>query len=184
MRRCSPASSTARSRAWRSTSRGAASGRNLVPPTVVRDGPFGVGAVQLYVEADPELTAFELIEAGNPVMPLIAAFDVVINNADRKAGHCLAMPDDDQVWAIDHGLCFHAEPKLRTVLWDFAGQPLDSRVVSELESLARVMAGGELAEELAGLLAPEEVAALTGRVAMLLRTGCLPLPSGRRPYPW
>jgi uncharacterized repeat protein (TIGR03843 family) len=162
----------------------AALGWNLVPPTVVRDGPFGVGAVQLYVEADPELTAFELIEAGNPVMPLIAAFDVVINNADRKAGHCLAMPDDDQVWAIDHGLCFHAEPKLRTVLWDFAGQALDSRVVSELESLARVMAGGELAEELAGLLAPEEVAALTGRVAMLLRTGCLPLPSGRRPYPW
>jgi hypothetical protein len=162
----------------------AALGWNLVPPTVARDGPFGVGAVQLYVEADPELTAFELVEAGNPVMPLIAAFDVVINNADRKAGHCLARPDDDQVWAIDHGLCFHAEPKLRTVLWDFAGQPLEPEVVTDLESLARAMAAGELARELAELLAPEEVAALTRRVAMLLRTGCLPLPSGRRPYPW
>jgi hypothetical protein len=162
----------------------AALGWNLVPPTVVRDGPFGVGAVQLYVEADPELTAFELVEAGNPVMPLIAAFDVVINNADRKAGHCLAMPDDDQVWAIDHGVCFHVEPKLRTVLWDFAGEPLAPQVVTQLESLARAMAGGELVGELAELLAPEEVAALTRRTARLARNGCLPRPSGRRPYPW
>jgi len=162
----------------------AALGWNLVPPTVVRDGPFGVGAVQLYVEADPELTAFELVEAGNPVMQLIAAFDVVINNADRKAGHCLAKPPDDQVWAIDHGVCFHVEPKLRTVLWDFAGQSLEPRVIAELESLARAMAGGELARVLAELLAPEEIAALAHRSAGLARAGCLPLPSGRRPYPW
>ncbi|HZD68563.1 MAG TPA: SCO1664 family protein [Actinomycetes bacterium] len=162
----------------------AALGWNLVPPTIVRDGPFGIGAVQLYVEADPELTAFELVEAGNPMMRLIAAFDVVVNNADRKAGHCLARPRDDRVWAIDHGVCFHAEPKLRTVLWDFAGQPLAPRVVAELESLAGAMARGALARDLAGLLAPEEVAALVRRSAGLARAGCLPRPRGRRPYPW
>ncbi len=162
----------------------AALGWNLVPPTVVRDGPFGVGSVQLYVEAEPELTAFELVEAGNPLMPLIAAFDVVVNNADRKAGHCLARPDDDQVWAIDHGVCFHVEPKLRTVLWDFAGQALPPRLVDELESLCRAVAGGRFAGELAELLAPDEIAALVHRTAALARDGRLPRPSGRRPYPW
>jgi hypothetical protein len=159
-------------------------GWGLVPPTVARDGPFGVGSVQLYVEAEPELTAFELVESGNPIMPLIAAFDVVINNADRKAGHCLAKPGDDQVWAIDHGVCFHVEPKLRTVLWDFAGQPLEAGLVAQLESLGAALAGGRLAAELAGLLAPNEVAALVHRTAGLARAGCLPLPTGRRPYPW
>jgi hypothetical protein len=162
----------------------AALGWDLVPPTVARDGPFGVGSVQLYVEADPELTAFELVETGNPVMPLIAAFDVVINNADRKAGHCLAKPDDTRVWAIDHGVCFHVEPKLRTVLWDFAGQPLEPRVVAELESLARAADDAPLARELCELLAPAEVAALAGRAAALAHAGCLPSPRGRRSYPW
>jgi hypothetical protein len=162
----------------------AALGWDLVPPTVTRDGPFGVGSVQLYVEADPELTAFELVEEGNPVMPLIAAFDVLINNADRKAGHCLARPDDTRVWAIDHGVCFHVEPKLRTVLWDFAGQPLEPRVIAQLESLARAGDDAPLARELSGLLAPEEVAALTHRAAGLARARCLPPPRGRRPYPW
>jgi hypothetical protein len=159
-------------------------GWNLVPPTVVRDGPFGIGSVQLYVEADPELTAFELVEAGNPLMQLIAAFDVVINNADRKAGHCLARPADERVWAIDHGVCFHVEPKLRTVLWDFAGEPLEPRVVADLKALGRAMAAGELARDLTQLLAPEEITALAQRSAALARAGCLPLPSGRRPYPW
>jgi uncharacterized repeat protein (TIGR03843 family) len=159
-------------------------GWGLVPPTVARDGPFGVGSVQLYVEAEPELTAFELVESANPVMPLIAAFDVVINNADRKAGHCLAKAGDAQVWAIDHGVCFHVEPKLRTVLWDFAGQPLEAGLLGQLESLAAALAGGRLAAELTELLAPDEVAALVRRAAGLARAGCLPLPSGRRPYPW
>jgi hypothetical protein len=96
-------------------------GWGLVPLTVARDGPFGLGSVQLYVQADPEVTAFDLLAAGHPALPRIATFDVVVNNADRKAGHCLQ--NGAQVWAIDHGVCFHTEPKLRTVLWDLAGQP-------------------------------------------------------------
>ncbi len=159
-------------------------GWGLVPPTVVRDGPFGVGSLQLYVEADPELTAFELVEADNPAMLLITAFDVVINNADRKAGHCLTRSARERVWAIDHGVCFHVEPKLRTVLWDFAGQPLGREVVTAIESVALAARQGQLARELAQLLSPEEAAAVARRAAALARAGCLPLPTGRRPYPW
>ena len=159
-------------------------GWGLVPPTVARGGPFGVGSVQLYVEADAQLTAFELVEGGNRAMPLVAAFDVVVNNADRKGGHCLAEAVGGRVWAIDHGVCFHEEPKLRTVLWDFAGQALAPPVVADLEELATTLRGGVLGRELRGLLEPDEIAALGDRAATLARSGCLPLPRGRRPYPW
>jgi uncharacterized repeat protein (TIGR03843 family) len=159
-------------------------GWGLVPPTIVRDGPFGIGSVQLYVESDAQLTAFELVEQGNQAMPVVAAFDVVINNADRKGGHCLAETVDGRVWAIDHGVCFHEEPKLRTVLWDFAGQALPPSVVADLEELAAAVPGGALARELRGLLGPDEITALGARATALASSGCLPLPSGRRPYPW
>jgi hypothetical protein len=159
-------------------------GWRLVPPTVVRRGPFGIGSAQLYVEADPQLTAFELVEGENPAMPLVAAFDVVINNADRKGGHCLAKTPDGRVWAIDHGVCFHVEPKLRTVLWDFAGQALDPAVVADLEELALNAREGDLHRELHGLLDPDEIAAIATRATELALTGCMPLPRGRRPYPW
>jgi uncharacterized repeat protein (TIGR03843 family) len=159
-------------------------GWGLVPPTVARGGPFGVGSVQLYVEADAQLTAFELVEHGNRAMPLVAAFDVVVNNADRKGGHCLAETLDGHVWAIDHGVCFHEEPKLRTVLWDFAGQALAPPVVADLEELAATIRGGPFRHKLRGLLEPDEIAALGERTSGLARSGCFPLPSGRRPYPW
>jgi uncharacterized repeat protein (TIGR03843 family) len=159
-------------------------GWGLVPPTIARGGPFGTGSVQLYVESDAQLTAFELVEHGNQTMPLVAAFDVVINNADRKGGHCLAETVDGRVWAIDHGVCFHEEPKLRTVLWDFAGQALAPAVVADLEELAAMIRGGPLGRELRGLLGPDEITALGDRAAALASSGCLPLPSGRRPYPW
>jgi uncharacterized repeat protein (TIGR03843 family) len=159
-------------------------GWRLVPPTVARGGPFGIGSVQLYVEADAQLTAFELVEHGNRAMPLVAAFDAVINNADRKGGHCLASTVDGRVWAIDHGVCFHSEPKLRTVLWDFAGQALPDGVAADLDGLAATLRDGSLRRELHGLLDADEVAALGERAATLAGTGCFPLPSGRRPYPW
>jgi uncharacterized repeat protein (TIGR03843 family) len=159
-------------------------GWGLVPPTIVRDGPFGIGSVQLHVESDAQLTAFELVEQGNGAMPLVAAFDVVINNADRKGGHCLAETVDGRVWAIDHGVCFHEEPKLRTVLWDLAGQALPPSVVADLEELAAAVPGGPLGRELRGLLESDEITALGGRATALASSGCLPLPSGRRPYPW
>jgi hypothetical protein len=158
-------------------------GWRLVPPTLARDGPLGVGSVQLYVDADPEVTAFELLAAGDPAMARIAAFDVVTNNADRKAGHCLAGPDD-KVWAIDHGLCFHVQAKLRTVLWDLAGAELEAPVLGDLEALAAAAAGGPLGASLRELLEPAEVAALARRARALVRAGRLPAPRGERAYPW
>jgi uncharacterized repeat protein (TIGR03843 family) len=158
-------------------------GWGLVPPTLARDGPLGVGSLQLYVDADPEVTAFELLAADNPVLPQVAAFDVVSNNADRKAGHCLA-GEDGRVWAIDHGVCFHVEPKLRTVLWDLAGRRLEAAMVADLEALAGQVAGGELGDRLGMLLAADEVAAVAERAAALAGAGRLPAPGSGRPYPW
>jgi uncharacterized repeat protein (TIGR03843 family) len=158
-------------------------GWRLVPPTLVRDGPLGVGSLQLYVDADGEVTAFELLAAGNAALPRIAAFDVVTNNADRKAGHCL-LGDDGHVWAIDHGLCFHVEPKLRTVLWDLAGHRLAAAERADLEALAAEAAGGGLGGRLGELLDAEEVAAVGERALQLARVGRLPTPRGDRAYPW
>jgi uncharacterized repeat protein (TIGR03843 family) len=159
-------------------------GWRLVPPTLARDGPLGVGSVQLYVDADPEVTAFELLADEDPSLPRIAAFDVVTNNADRKAGHCLA-GQDGHVWAIDHGLCFHVQTKLRTVLWDLAGARLEPPVLADLEALAaEASGGGALAANLRGLLEPDEIAAMARRAKLLVRTGRLPAPRGDRPYPW
>jgi uncharacterized repeat protein (TIGR03843 family) len=158
-------------------------GWRLVPPTLVRDGPLGVGSLQLYVDADAEVTAFELLAAGNASLPRIAAFDVVTNNADRKAGHCL-LAEDEHVWAIDHVLCFHVEPKLRTVLWDLAGRRLEAGDKADLEALAAEATGGGLGGRLAALLDDGEVAAVAERALALARVGRLPAPSGGRAYPW
>jgi hypothetical protein len=158
-------------------------GWRLVPPTLARDGPLGVGSVQLYVDADPEVTAFELLADGHPALARIAAFDVVTNNADRKAGHCLS-GQDGHVWAIDHGLCFHVQAKLRTVLWDLAGAELEAPVLTDLEALAGEAAGGAFADSLGELLDPAEVAALARRATALVRSGRLPSPRGERAYPW
>jgi uncharacterized repeat protein (TIGR03843 family) len=158
-------------------------GWRLVPPTLVREGPLGVGSLQLYVDADTEVTAFELLAAGNAALPRIAAFDVVTNNADRKAGHCL-LAGDERVWAIDHGVCFHTEPKLRTVLWDLAGRPLAAADVADLEALAAAAGGGELGERLADLLAADEIGAVAERSLGLARAGRLPAPGSGRAYPW
>jgi len=158
-------------------------GWRLVPPTLVREGPLGVGSLQLYVDADAEVTAFELLAAGNAALPRIAAFDVVTNNADRKAGHTL-LGEDERVWAIDHGVCFHAEPKLRTVLWDLAGHPLEAADVADLEALAAAATGGGLGERLAELLDADEIAAVAERSLGLARAGSLPAPGSGRAYPW
>ena len=136
------------------------------------------------LDADPEVTAFELLADGHPALPRIAAFDVVTNNADRKGGHCLA-GQDGHVWAIDHGLCFHVQAKLRTVLWDLAGAELAGPVLNDLATLADEAAGdGPLAASLGELLDPAEVAAMARRARTLVRTGCLPAPRGGRAYPW
>ena len=156
-------------------------GWDVVPETVLRaDAPFGEGSLQRVVDEDGVSHYFTLRDdpRWHPELRRIAAFDVLTNNADRKGGHVLLA--EGRLWAIDHGLTFHAEPKLRTVIWDFAGDPLDDAV---REALARVEAE-PLPGELLELLDDEELDALVRRARALLRAGRLPAPGAGRPYPW
>lgn len=154
-------------------------GWRIVPPTVIREGPLGDGTVQPYIEHDPNETFFTLLPERRARFTQFALFDVVANNADRKAGHCLRETVTDHVWGVDHGLTFHAEPKLRTVIWEFAGEPIPAEL---LEDLSRV--GGEVGERLADLLDPLEVEAVLVRIDGLTTDSVFPMPTGDRPYPW
>ena len=158
-------------------------GWELVPPTIVRDGPYGVGAVQLFIPHDPEVHYFTFGEKMLPEMKRIALFDLVVNNADRKAGHCLLAPDG-HVWVIDHGICFHAQPKLRTVIWEFAGQPIPPLLLKDLQYLSGQLNGETMPGGLAELLSPAEIEALARRIDALLRAGVYPSPGPGDRYPW
>lgn len=156
-------------------------GWEVIPPTVERDGPFGPGSAQLFIEADQEEHYFTFLEdeALHPQLRRMAAFDLVANSTDRKGGHLLA-DADRHLWGIDNGLCLHAEFKLRTVIWDFADEPLDADLADDL---ARFL-DAELPPYLADLLDPFEADALRTRTSALLAGGRLPTdPSGRR-FPW
>lgn len=154
-----------------------------VPATIVREGPHGVGSVQLFVEFDPEQHYFTMREDRPDDFRKIALFDAVANNADRKSGHCL-LSTDGRVFAIDHGVCFHPEPKLRTVIWDFAEEPIPEGLLEDLRRLGRDLATDALREDLATLLQPAELRALERRLEDLIDTGCFPEPGPGRPYPW
>ncbi len=161
-------------------------GWGLVPPTVFReDGPLGPGSLQLRIEHDPEKHYFTFDEATRQRLRPAAAFDLLINNADRKGGHILLDPAGE-LWLIDHGISFHAEPKLRTVIWDFAGEPLPGEVLAGLERLAGPLAaGGELRAGLTAYLSAEELDALEARRAALLAAGRYPHPpEDQRSTPW
>jgi uncharacterized repeat protein (TIGR03843 family) len=154
-------------------------GLGLVPETVARDdAPFGVGSFQAFVNEDGEHHYFTLRDDPKHSVTFvsIAAFDVVANNSDRKSGHVLL--DGERLWCIDHGLCFHEEDKLRTVIWDFAGSPLDEALLEKLEELC-VAPPVELIE----LLNPREIAAMVQRARRLCTEGTLPFPDEDGPYP-
>ena len=154
-----------------------------VPPTVLRDGPEGVGSVQLFVPVDPDQHYFTLAETRLDDFRTVAAFDAVVNNGDRKAGHCLLAEDGDIV-VVDHGVCFHQAPKLRSVIWEFAGEPLDDHVAEGIRRLLGSLEGGPLRASIAPLLSPGEIAAVEARAERLLRGGAYPRPGPGRPYPW
>jgi uncharacterized repeat protein (TIGR03843 family) len=155
-------------------------GWGLVPPTLTRDGPYGEGSVQLFVPADFEQHYFTLRERPehHEQLKRICLFDLVANNADRKSGHCLLA--DGAIYAIDNGLCFHVEPKLRTVIWDFGGERIPRAMLRDLQHMLAAQVPVALAE----LLAPDEHAALVARTRALVADGHFPVdPSGYR-YPW
>jgi uncharacterized repeat protein (TIGR03843 family) len=186
-----------------------ATGWNLVPPTVLRPGPFGPGMLQLWVEVDPDRSLVDVVEpsevpsgwrpvlrardrfgdpavlvhAADPSLARLAALDVVLNNADRKGGHVLAGVDG-AVYGVDHGICLHHEDKLRTVLWGWLEEPLPAEVVEGLTRLRSALDDG-LEAELAEHLTRKERQALLDRTDRLLAVGRYPSPSGDWPaIPW
>ena len=155
-----------------------------VPPTVIREGPHGVGSVQLYIESEPEANYFTLRDEHAEEFRRVAAFDCLINNADRKVGHCL-MGLDGRIWLIDHGLAFHSVFKLRTVIWDFCGDPIPESLLEGLEGLVSNLASTDgLAKELSKALSEEELEALAYRARVLLENPVLPNPGPYRNVPW
>lgn len=164
-------------------------GWDMVPVTVARDdGPFGTGSVQEFVPHDPDRHYFWMIEEGPadllPQLERMVLFDLVVNNTDRKGGHVVLAPDG-RIRLVDHGVCFHAEPKVRTVAWHFAGEPPsadDRHAVGRLAE--RLQPGGDGAEALAGLLEPYEIEATRRRAQTVSRMAAFPEPRGPRPVPW
>jgi hypothetical protein len=159
-------------------------GWDIVPDTVLRDGPAGVGMLQRFVEHDPEEHYFTLLEEHREEFRRMAVFDIVINNTDRKGGHCLRT-SDGQVFGIDHGVSFHAQWKVRTVIWDFGGESIPPHVCADLYGLLEELHRGELEVRLGALLDRFELDAVRARVERLLRTGVLPEPDDSyHCYPW
>ncbi len=154
-----------------------------VPPTVLRDGPEGPGSVQLFLDFDPNEHYFTLAERMPEEFERVALFDAVVNNADRKSGHCL-LASDGAVFVVDHGVCFHESPKLRTVIWDRAGESVPPLLLAELRALDEPETWVELEDELGSLLSPGEVEALHRRLRRLLWDGRFPQPGSDRSYPW
>lgn len=161
----------------------AASGWDLVPPTVLRDGPFGRGMCQLWVHVDEAVDLQELARSDHPDLRRMAVLDAVLNNSDRKGGHLLPRPDG-RVQGVDHGLCFSAEDKLRTLLWQWRGLPLLDEHVEVLSRL-RAELEGALAEQLHERLTRREVRRTVERVDALLSSRRHPQPSADWPaIPW
>jgi hypothetical protein len=155
-----------------------------IPPTVLRrHGPHGVGALQLFIDADRR-HFLEQQSSERATWLRVALFDVIANNADRKSGHCLFDANND-VWVIDHGLTFHVDPKLRTVIWDFSGEPLPAELCSDVDrALAEVDKGG-LAKKLDVLLSPGEVRVLKRRLRRVLDPAWrFPEPTSAWSIPW
>lgn len=159
----------------------------IVPPTALREGPYGLGSLQCFIHHDPEQHYFNFhVEESHmiPQLKRLALFDCLINNADRKGGHCL-LDGRQQLWGIDHGVSFHSQPKLRTVIWDFAGEALPKTLCSDVSQLVQLLAEeSSYRQQLADLLNKTEIDALVVRAQYLLDSGRFPQPGQGSNYPW
>jgi len=156
-------------------------GLDLVPPTVIRDGPLGEGSVQWFVDVDHQQHYFTIHESREDVhdeLRAVAVFDLLANNTDRKSGHVL-IDTEDHIWGIDHGLCFAAEFKLRTVVWEFGGEPIPEWLLEAVAAVAR-----RVPLEIAALLDDAEVEALQQRATWVLEQPVFPVDTSGRRYPW
>jgi uncharacterized repeat protein (TIGR03843 family) len=160
-------------------------GWNLVPPTVLRpDGPVGEGSLQLYVDADVEHHYFTFSEEEKQQLKHVALFDILINNTDRKGGHVLMSPED-HIWSIDHGVCFHRDDKLRTVIWDFASEAIPETLLADVRTFQeKLLNDRDLQDAYLALISEAEFVALVNRTNRVLEDKCFPEPISDRPYPW
>lgn len=160
-------------------------GWELVPPTILReDGPGGGGSLQLYLQGAPQRHYFTFEPHERQRLRPVALFDLLVNNADRKGGHVL-LSQDGHIWLIDHGVCFHQVYKLRTVVWDFAGEPVSADLLVATEQFRIQLDGrGPLRSQLSPLLSTAEIEALIGRTDHVLAEKRFPVPGPDRPYPW
>ena len=157
------------------------SGLHVVPLTVLRDGPFGFGAVQQWIDIDESIDLALFFRQDNPALRKIALFDAIVNNTDRKIGHLLPL-SNEVVLGCDHGVTFHSEDKLRTVLWQWSGDKFTGEEIALLDNLlAKIVANAELKE----LITESEIAALKDRINSLISAGTFPTPSDEWPsIPW
>ena len=155
-------------------------GLHIVPFTILRkEGPYGAGSLQQFIDYDPEYHYFNFSSADKDLLRPVVLFDLLVNNADRKGGHVFFENDTHKLFAIDHGICFHADDKLRTVLWDFGGQKIPD------DLLARFSLSSNLLADLEPHLSPNEITALQARADSILKKGLFPRqPRDRRAMPW
>ena len=155
-------------------------GFHIVPFTTLRaEGPYGAGSLQQFIDYDPEYHYFNFSEEDKQLLKPVVLFDLLINNADRKGGHVFFENDTHKLFAIDHGICFHEDDKLRTVLWDFSGQKIPD------DLLARLIPSPNLLADLEPYLNPNEIAALQSRADSIIKKGIFPRqPRDRRAMPW
>ncbi len=159
-------------------------GWNFIPPVIVRDGPHGIGTVQLFVDVDERRQFHQFRDDHAHELKRMVAFDFLTNNADRKAGHCL-LGSEGYVWAIDHGLCFSSVPKLRTVIWDWAGEAIPNDICVDLAELATDSSRlGQLRAQLSELLERREVEFFLQHLDYLLNNPTFPSLNSRRQVPW
>lgn len=159
-------------------------GWNFIPPVIIRDGPHGVGTVQLFVDVDEKRQYYDFRDRHTAELQRIAVFDYITNNADRKVGHCL-LGVEGLIWGIDHGLCFNLDPKLRTVIWEFAGDPIPDDIYDDMLELAT---NGpclrQLTDQLGELLTQREVNTFLSRLERVLEKPYFPNMNSRRQVPW
>ncbi len=158
-------------------------GWHFVPYTMLReDGPFGAGSIQQYIEYDPNYHYFNFTDEDKARLKPVMLFDLLCNNADRKGSHVIIEEETRKLWLIDHGLCFHEEDKLRTVIWDYAGQPIPDDL---LKAVALLPSDQNLLADLQPYLSPREISALLARAGVLASSGVFPRPPrDRRAFPY
>jgi hypothetical protein len=160
-------------------------GWQIVPPTALREGARGIGTMQFFIDHDPEVNYFTFDDTMHSQLMRIVIFDAIVNNADRKGGHCL-LDARGHIWGIDHGITFNSSHKLRTVIWDFAGQPIAERLLTDLERLCVALGDSTSAyrQQIHKLLTQGELDAFQRRIDRLLEQRKYPLPGPGPNYPW